>query len=112
MKIILNGSPLSTNHIYQHVGRRVYMTRDGSKLKRDYQIQLKNQYKGKPIAEDIILFVRLFFGDKRTRDVDNYNKIVLDACSKILWEDDSQIQSITIEKNYDKKNPRVELSII
>lgn len=111
MKFILKGNPQSTNHIYQHVGRRVYMTRDGSKLKTDYQYQLKQQYKSKIHTSKLEVEIHLYFGDKRKRDVDNYNKIVLDACSGILWEDDCQIESLFIRKHYDKNNPRIELHI-
>jgi crossover junction endodeoxyribonuclease RusA len=111
MKFILKGNPQSTNHIYKHGGRHVYMTDEGHALKKDYQIQLKQQYKDKPISERVDAKIKLYFGDKRKRDVDNYNKIILDACSKILWDDDCQIESLFIEKNYDKINPRIELYI-
>ena len=110
-EITLLGNPLSTNNIYKHTGNRTYMTHRGKQLKYDYYIQLKNQYKGRIRTDDIDLRIELFFGDLRKRDVDNYNKIVLDVCTGILWEDDSQIQSLLIVKNYDKKNPRIELSL-
>ncbi len=115
MEIILKGNPQSTNHIYKSrsMGKfiGVYMSAAGKKLKADYQKQLKEQYKGKPSKEDVDLRVELFFGDKRVRDIDNYNKLLLDACTGILWVDDSQIQSLLIVKNYDKKNPRIEISL-
>lgn len=109
MKIILKGNPVSTNNIYRYTKYGTYMTEKGKSLKNDYYYQLKNQYKSTPCLDDVILAVELFFGDKRIRDIDNYNKIVLDACSGILWIDDSQIQEIKIKKNYDKDNPRIEL---
>ena len=111
MEITLKGNPQSTNNIYRHTGNRVYMTAKGKALKEDYQWQLKSQYKGKPIKGDVDLRIELFFGDARIRDIDNYNKILLDACSDILWIDDSQIQSLLIIKNHDKQNPRVEMLI-
>lgn len=85
------------------------MTTKGRELKTDYYYQLKNQFKEEKREDDIHLKVKLFFGDKRIRDIDNYNKILLDACTGILWNDDKQIQSIFIEKSYDKGNPRIEL---
>lgn len=113
MEITLKGNPQSTNHIYKSVCRgrfaSVYMSEAGKKLKKSYQDQLKKQYKGKPKKGDIDLRIEIFFGDKRVRDIDNYNKLVLDACSKILWVDDSQIQSLLLIKNYDNKNPRCEI---
>lgn len=116
MQIILKGNPQSTNNIYQSTCRgkfaSVYMTPKGKSLKEDYQWQIKTQYKiPKLLTGDIDLRVELFFGDKRTRDIDNYNKLLLDAFTGLIWEDDSQIQSLLIIKNYDKKTPRIEVEI-
>jgi len=115
MEFILKGNPLSTNHIYKSMCRgkfaSVYMSKDGKDLKESYQWQLKSQYKGKPLKTDIDLRIELFFGDNRKRDIDNYNKIVIDSLTGILFEDDSQIQSLLIIKNKDLKNPRVEIQL-
>jgi len=89
LELTLKGSPQSTNNIYRSVGHRVYMTAKGKALKEDYQWQLKSQYKGKPLTKDIDMRVELFFGDERKRDIDNYNKILLDSMSGIIFEDDS-----------------------
>ncbi len=111
MEFILKGNPYTTNSLYAHTGHRKYMTTKGKELKESYQWQIKSQYKGKPIKNDIDLRVELFFGDNRIRDIDNYNKILLDAFTGILWEDDSQIQSLLIVKNKDLKNPRIEIQL-
>ena len=111
MEFILKGNPQSTNNIYGHTGHRVYMTTKGKSLKEDYQWQIKSQYKKKPIVGDIDLRIELFFGDKRKRDIDNYNKILLDAFTGILFIDDSQIQSLLIVKNIDVKNPRIKIQL-
>lgn len=115
MEITLKGEPKSTNHVYRHMcmGKfpRVYMTNDGKALKTDYAWQLKQQYKGKPRTDDIDLRIELFFSRKGKHDIDNFNKLILDACTGILWEDDSQIMSLLIVKNYDKKNPRCEIQL-
>ncbi len=115
MDFILKGNPQSTNHIYKTTCRgkfaSVYMSKEGKDLKESYQWQIKSQYKGKPKTGDIDLRIELFFGDNRKRDIDNYNKILLDAFTGILWEDDSQIQSLLIVKNKDIKNPRIELTL-
>jgi len=87
------------------------MSEEGKVLKEDYQWQIKSQYKGKPLTKEIDLRIELFFGDNRKRDIDNYNKILLDAFTGILWIDDSQIQSLLIIKNKDIKNPRIEINL-
>lgn len=115
MDFILKGTPRSTNHIYKSTCRggfvSVYMSAEGKALKEDYQWQLKQQYKGKPLTHEIDLRIEIFFGDKRVHDIDNYNKITIDSCTGILWNDDSQIMSLLIIKNYDKKNPRIEMQV-
>lgn len=57
------------------------------------------------------LFATFYFGTKRRQDIDNFNKLVLDACSSLVWTDGSQIEELILRKDYDKKNPRVEISI-
>lgn len=115
MELILKGNPQSTQHIYKMTCRgkfaTMYMSKEGKDLKESYQWQLKSQYKKKPLTGEIDLRVELFFGDERKRDIDNYNKILLDSMSGIIFEDDSQIQSMLIIKNKDKRNPRIEIQV-
>ena len=111
MRIILKGQPLSTNHIYRHAGKFTYMTAEGKSLKESYQWQAKVQCKQKMFASEIKVKIKLFFGDKRKRDIDNHNKIVLDSLTNIVWVDDSLIMELYIIKDYDKQDPRVELEI-
>jgi Holliday junction resolvase RusA-like endonuclease len=110
-KITLIGNPLSTQHLYFHRGHSVYMSREGKERKETYQWEMKSQYKGKPLQGAICVTVDLYFDSRRKHDVDNYNKLVLDAGSGILWDDDEQIWDLRIRKWYDKKQPRVELTV-
>lgn len=113
MKITLTGNPLSTNSIYKRNGRTIYMSKAGKAMKESYQWQAKMQWKGyKCLTEPLEIGVRLYFGDKRVHDIDNYNKLVLDSLTEIVWDDDRQIRKMTLEKLYDKENPRVEISIL
>lgn len=89
----------------------VYMSKQGKDLKEEYQWQIKSSFKGKPTSKEVDVVINLYFGVKRKHDVDNYNKLILDACSGLIWEDDSQIQSLLVVKHYDKENPRAELTI-
>ncbi len=113
--ITLSGDPRSTNNIYKHrvIGSfaSVYMSKEGKDLKESYQWQCKAQHRSEPYAGPVSLNVRLYFGTKRVHDIDNYNKLLLDACTGILWIDDGQIQKLTVEKFYDKENPRIEMEI-
>lgn len=112
MIITLEGVPKSTNHIYKFFRSRMYMTPGGRALKRSYQSQAKKQLNlNKPISAPIAVKILLIFGDKRRRDIDNYNKILLDSLSGIAYEDDSQIQEISIRKIYQKDKPRIVIEI-
>ncbi len=87
------------------------MSKAGKDLKESYQWQIKSQYKKKIKTGDIDLRIELFFGDLRKNDIDNFNKILLDSMSGIVFEDDSQIKSLLLVKNYDKKNPRIVIEV-
>lgn len=113
MKITLYWKPQSTNHIYKHTCRgkypTVYMTTEWKKAKQDYALQAKMQWS--KIDGDISMVIELYFWDKRKHDIDNYNKIILDALSWIIYEDDEQIKELCIYKYHDKENPRIVLYI-
>lgn len=111
MRIILKGNPLSTSHIYKSFRNRVYLSKQGKDLKASYIEQAISQYKDKQLTEDLKVEVDFYFGDKRKRDIDNYNKLVLDSMNKVVWEDDEQIQELILRKFYDKENPRAEITI-
>lgn len=114
-KIVLKGSPVTTNRLYATAcyGRfpTRYMTPTAKKTKEDYQWQAKSQWKQKPLSEDLIIDVRLFFQTKRKCDWDNFHKLSMDALTGIVWQDDSQIQKARVEKLYDKESPRIEIDI-
>lgn len=90
----------------------MYMSAEGRALKESYQWEATSQWKDKMLLGRVIVCIKLFFGDLRNRDIDNYNKILLDSLTGIVWKDDKQIVKMEIEKLYDKKNPRVEIEIL
>lgn len=90
---------------------RNYMSKQGAAIKESYQWQIKSQYKGKPLEGKIGMVVSLYFGNKRKNDIDNFNKLLYDALTGIVWLDDSQIYQVLTLKYYDKLNPRIELEV-
>ena len=90
----------------------MYMSKEGTDLKALYQWQAKQQWKGKPLTGDIALEIVLYFGTKRKADLDNFNKLYLDSLTGVVYEDDSQIASLTLKRGYDKKRPRIEVTIL
>lgn len=112
MNITLKGNPISTQHAYGQRGKIRYMKDDAKDLKNNYILQAKNQYKGSPLSDNLSIYIRLYFKDKRVRDWDNWHKISMDSLSKIVYNDDSQIKVATIQiMPPDKLNPRIELII-
>jgi Holliday junction resolvase RusA-like endonuclease len=87
------------------------MTVEGKALKEQYQWEAKSQWKGKPLEGDIEVSITLYFGTKRRADLDNFNKLSLDALTGIAYLDDSQIAKLTIERGYDKVRPRIEMTV-
>ena len=114
--ITLTGKPISTNSLYRYRCQgnfpRMYMTAKGKDLKEQYFYEAKSQWKKKPLEGDVTVNVILYFGDKRKHDIDNYNKLVLDSLTGIVYFDDEQIQELNVIKQYDKENPRIEITIL
>lgn len=87
------------------------MTAAGKDLKTAYKLEAKAQWKKRPTKRAIDLSVSLFFGTKRKADVDNFNKLSLDALTGVVYEDDSQISDLHIHRRYDPKHPRIEIEV-
>jgi Holliday junction resolvase RusA-like endonuclease len=113
--IVLSGEPKSTQHIYRSACRgrfpTTYMTREGKARKEQYQWEARSQWKGKPLESDVEVSITLFFSTKRKADLDNFNKLSLDALTGIAYLDDSQIAKLTIVRAYDKAQPRIEITV-
>lgn len=66
-----------------------------------------------PLDGQYELQVGMFFPDKRTRDDDNVEKALKDACSGVLWSDDNwtRFRRITKTMELDRERPRVEMTV-
>lgn len=87
------------------------MSKQGKDLKESYGEQAMVQWPEIPTLKDLALAIRLYFGTHRKCDWDNFHKLSMDALTGVVWGDDSQIQKVTVEKFYDKENPRIEIDI-
>lgn len=102
-------APPSINHMYGQTktGRRFL-----SKKGKDYKESVKSIVGDVNILDgEIEMTIIYYFGDNRRRDVTNYDKALLDSLSGVVYNDDCQIQKITLEKFIDKENPRTEVAI-
>ena len=87
------------------------MKSDAKDTKNSYIFQSRCQYKGETLKTSLSVYIRLYFWDKRVRDIDNYGKILLDSLTWIVYEDDKQIKLMTIEIMQPDKDPRIEIHI-
>jgi crossover junction endodeoxyribonuclease RusA len=89
--------PPSVNNYYVKTNRGMFISMKGKKFRQQVQEAIYQQVPDCRLDEEekLLVEVVLFAPDKRKRDVDNYNKSLLDAITKTqLWEDDSQIDQL------------------
>jgi Holliday junction resolvase RusA-like endonuclease len=115
--VTLHGEPRSTNHLYKATCRgrfpTVYLSPEGKALKYQYSLEARSQWgRRAPIKEEVEVWITLYFGTKRRADLDNYHKLSLDSLTGIVYEDDSQIHALHVERAYDKNDPRIEIEIV
>lgn len=53
----------------------------------------------------------LLFKTHRRRNLDNQNKLVLDALTGIVYEDDILVSELHLYRDYDRNNPRIDISV-
>lgn len=57
------------------------------------------------------LVMRVYYGDRRRRDLDNVIKSISDGLNGVAWRDDSQVCLVAAGRDYDAADPRVEVTI-
>lgn len=72
--------------------------------------EARSQYRGEPLAGSLAVSIALYWPDRRKHDIDNI-KVLLDALTGIVWEDDGLITDLHIRKGYDNLQPCVEMTI-
>ena len=86
----------SVNKYYRSWQGKVLISKDGREFKRQVDLLLNNYIK---VYGKIKLTIILYFKDKRKRDLDNYNKVLIDCLKNKLFEDDDQIYQLYMEKH-------------
>lgn len=99
------------------VNRYLGVTRTGRRFKAkpgsDYVIAVRSicaQQRVRPIEGDVAFEMRLY-RPRKCGDVQNYNKVLLDALEGWAYENDKQISEFHAYRYDDKDNPRVEVQI-
>jgi len=71
-----------------------------------------DKYRNKNIVGYIEFYIKVYYPSQRS-DLDNSLKIVLDCLQKVkAFPNDNKVVKIVAHKYLDKKNPRIEFSII
>jgi len=91
--------PPTVNSYYTHTRNGVFISKKGKVFRGQVAAEVLNQLGGTfaTLEDTIYLEVLLSMPDRRKRDLDNYMKALLDALTHAsLWEDDSQIDQLSI----------------
>lgn len=96
------------NQRYSITRGRNILSKKYRECKEELQWEIRSQWPHKPLTEDVELNVIHEWGDKRTRDIDNYVKVLLDAMTGIVYEDDGQIIGLHVyKKTVDSKHKTI-----
>ena len=101
--------PPSINRYWRAWNNRMVVSTEG----KEYKAHMKKYLLSQLDVRDLPLFptptklqcsIKAYPPDRRGRDLDNIQKVLLDCFSKIIWEDDVQVHAIHAEKVYDEQN--------
>lgn len=100
-----NKGPLKGRHLISAAGRKYQSAACAAVLDQLRRLP-------KPSTELAAVEILLFPPDARRRDIDNYNKALLDSLTHAgVWEDDRQVKRMLVEWGPVVKGGRVEISI-
>lgn len=106
IRIILPYPP-SVNALYAtYKGRRI-LSKEGRRFKKDVGLIVGDTT---PTANDVVLTVEIY-RPRRTSDLDNRLKGLIDSLTGLFYIDDKQIVEIHAYRFEDKDNPRAEVEI-
>ena len=110
--IVLKTKPVPVNQKYGVFNGRMLLQKKYRDAKEAIAWEMRSQTAQKPRSDDLCLNLIIYLGTKRKTDIDAFLKIILDAGEGVLYENDNQITELHVFKEYDKENPRIELSIL
>ena len=105
--------PPTVNSYYGTTARGIkYVTKGGRVFREHVEKEIHEQGVSLNIDFRIYCEIVLFPPDRRTRDLDNYMKALLDACSIAkLWEDDKLIDQLVIYRGAVTKQGSVRMRL-
>ena len=105
--------PPSGNHMWKHTRAGIhYLTPEARKYYADVaEIFLLSRQKGVG-AGKLHVEIDVYPPDRRRRDLDNLCKTIFDGCTKAgVWQDDTQIHKLIVEKMDAVEHGRVSVRV-
>ena len=93
---------------------RQFLTREYRGAQRTAELLVQSQVRGKRprFTAPVAMTLRFYEPDRRRRDPSNLLKLVEDALTGVVYDDDSRIHRQTWERaGVDRDNPRVEITV-
>jgi len=111
MKLVFEIKPISKDNVKtQNKYGNYFLPKKYKCFETDIQKQFIVQAPGfKPMMKEVCMTLRFFFIDRRSCDLGNAPKSILDALEGFLYINDRQICEMHCFRNFDKENPRIEL---
>jgi len=103
-RIIVVTDLVSVNAMYANSSKGRRLTPRARAAKESIALQAIAGYGHDPIKGEVAVSIKYFFGDRRKRDVTNFDKLILDALKGLFYEDDSDIVCFIASKFYDPVN--------
>lgn len=101
--------PPTVNTYWRNVNGRTILSKRGREYRKEVAAVLPRV---QPITDRLAVRILAVMPDRRRRDLDNLTKAVLDSMQHAgVYEDDSQIDSLTIERGPVEKPGRLEIEI-
>ena len=112
VKLTLSTMPPSVNKIWINKPKGRYKSKRGKELEEIATYELKQQYKGKLLTGRLRVEMWLYFKGRRKRDIDNYNKAILDSLKGTVIEDDELIDDLFTHKRIGNKENKIYIEIL
>lgn len=105
LRLTLPFPPLG-NRYYRNCRGRMVLSKKG----REYKDQVLKDHGGQQIEGEVRVWIRAF-RPRRAGDIDSVLKCALDALQGVAYANDKQIIGLYIDRDDDKKRPRLEVLI-
>ena len=104
--------PPSVNNYYAHTRRGVFIKAAGKRYREATQADIIEQGGVDCLDGRLMVKIAMFPPDQRIRDLDNYTKSLLDACTHAgVWEDDKQIDQLLLLRGQAVKYGSIVMSV-